>query len=581
MSMSNTRGAPSGSKSQANVSAEVKKLFRKGGSDVEALVQLKGKYSNEEMVHAIFDAYKERQEFITNKARKFKRVIYDRYSDKTMSSPQLIKKARKYKDKYSLDESEFNFFLNSVLSDRVAGGHDSHNLPNTAMSKVFGHTIGVVSGDKLRVAENELDVLQDILKRHGETRVLHSNVVLQSLTYVDCGVNALTGDYNPELHDGFSYVHPVIAALFMPRISLLDEHMLIANLANIVKLKHEGKAIATKPDFELYWDILYDKNDLVCDMESPLKDLKNRVVLQTRLWDAVFNLRQGKYYDSGLTEFMGAVDSCRNNIYDAPDLAYVRDESTILRKLMGAFSLRPTVVSTSPLYGALSSNPYVGNMSLTELDRVPMMTLRLPLNLQGGSVSVNLDEVFNQAQWFVENKTLVPKNRSILYSNEVLFFHVNRRFQTVNVGRLTSPFNFSQLPMTVSSYEAMNDVPVQFERRVKVGQDDFELRSVVLVDRTDIGSGKKLITGCSAGIIIPGDLTNPGTSVIKYSPTGPLVKGFSGNQATRSKPVTRLSYNGSLNNDKPSFYTLASETGTIFMYQKVRTGDNPYLSVRF
>ena len=37
--------------------------------------------------------------------------------------------------------------------------------------------------------------------------------------------------------------------------------------------------------------------------------------------------------------------------FDAADLAYVKDEGTILRKLFAAFSLRPTIVQTVPYYG--------------------------------------------------------------------------------------------------------------------------------------------------------------------------------------------------------------------------------------
>ena len=42
--------------------------------------------------------------------------------------------------------------------------------------------------------------------------------------------------------------------------------------------------------------------------------------------------------------------------------------------------MRPTVVMTSPIYGAsMTSNPHITSQSLTQYTSLPMITLRLPL----------------------------------------------------------------------------------------------------------------------------------------------------------------------------------------------------------
>jgi len=442
-----------------------------------------------------------------------------------------------------------------------------------------------MTGDKLRVSENELDVLQDILKRDGETKTLHNNIVLQSLTYTDCQTTAMIGEYDEKYHNVYSYVHPVVAALFLPKIKLFDERMLIASLSNIVKTKYEGKQVRTKPEFELFWDLLHDKNDLVCDMESPLKDLRNRVVLQHKLWDAVFNLRQGKYFGSKLTDFMAAIGNCRNNIYDAPDLRYVKDESTILRKLLGAFSLKPTYIASSPVYNISSrNNPYVGSLSMTELDSIPMLTVRLPLNIHNvDNLSVKLTDSVSQPQWFVENNTLVPKERSILYSKDVIIFHVNRRYQSVNIGKIHSPFNFNSLPMSISSYETMNEIPVEFNDLETFGRSTYALRSAVIIEQTDIGNNKKIITGCSAGIIANNALSVGSQEVFKYHPLASTTRREleGGNHAFMPplRPHPWGDNNADFDDGYVSLNNQLRNKGTLFIYEKIGNDSNPYFRV--
>jgi hypothetical protein len=565
----------SSSKPAKKVSAEeVSKLFKNGSTDYEVLANLRAKHGDKRTVDAVFDAYKERQDLILRKARKFKQLIYDRYSRYNLTFPQLLTKARKYKKKYNLSDAEFHVFLTSSLSER-AYGSAATMVPNTTMSKTLGYGATIATADRLNVGENEMDVLQEILKLYGETKTLHSQVVLQSLTYEDCSAEAISGDYNKEFKNLYSYVHPIVAALFLPRINILDEHMIIANLANIIKCKHEGKPIVTKPEFELYWSLITDPNNTaVCDMDSPLRDLKNRIVLQTRLWDSVLNLRQGKYYNDNLSQFLSAVDNCRNNIYDAPDLAYVKDEGTVLRRLLAAFSMRPTVISTTPLYGIASSNPHISAAAVTQITSIPMMSLRLPVNAQHTNQAVQLDDARNQAEWFIENKMLVPRNRSIMYSRDVLFFYVGRRYQTINVGRLHAPFNFSSLPMTSTGYEALNDMTVNFDYNITISDDQFELRSVVLIEKS--ASRGKLIIGSTTAIRMPRDVENGNydETFLLYDPQGAGIEIDTSSGRKRNKPVTWIPGETPFNNNGPveSFYDSASTRGTIFVYVKVNEG---------
>lgn len=565
-----------------NVKKEVARLLNQAqDNDYTVLNNLRGKYKDPELVNAVFDAYKDRLEEVQKTARKFRKVLFDRYSTQNLPFPKLLKKAMKYKKKYDLSDDEFQVFLNEALNSKQ-NTTNMYNLPNTRISRTLGYSASVGMSDKLNVSEKELGVLNEIITMCDSTRPLHSQIVMQSMTYRDCAPEALTGSFNSEKHNPYQYVHPVLAALFLPHIKYLDEHLLIANIGYIVKCKKNGVPIMTKPDYELYWDIIVDPNETACDMESPLVDIKNRFVLQTRLWDSVLNLRQGRYYDDRLTDFLGAVQNCRGSVYEAPDMTYVNDEGAILRRILAAFSLRPTIVSTTPLYGLVSNNPHLSSPAMTQVTTIPMVTLRLPLSMRANAAApIRLANSIDQAQWFVENKMIVPKNQSILFSRDVMFFYVNRRYQTLNIGAMSAPHNFSNLPMTVSGFERLNERRVQVDATLDISGDYYELRSVVCVERAQGSTYQNLITGCSTALRIPADHANGRHSetFLVYDPQGagrkdrdPRARRYSANA-----PVSVIAGNAPYAPGRSEpFYSRASRCGTIFMYQKT-TNNNRVL----
>ncbi len=560
-----------------NVAKEFKALFRNGHTDHAVLQSLRSKYKDEDLVNKVFDAYKERYNYILNRATKFKQLLLDRYSAMNLTYDEIIRKAKKYAKKHELGDDEFDLYFKLVMTER----ENRFNLPNTAMSKTLGYGIASNVSDKLNIKTTEMDTLKEILALYEQTRSLHSQVVLQSLGYSDVGPEALTGKFCPEKHNAYSYIHPALAFLFFPRICFLDEHMLIANIGNIVKSKHEGKALMTRPDWELYWDLIVDPNHHACSSDSPIKDLRNRFILQTRLWDAVLNLRQGKYYHDNLQQFLLAVDNCQSNVYDAPDLTYLKDESTIIRRLLSAFSIRPTIVATSRIFGLVGTNPYgvqTGPLTaagIQSLTTVPMITLRLPINVTGSTYAVDLEEAMTQPQWFVENKMIVPKQQSIMFSREILLFQIGRRFQSINIARMQSPFNFTSLPMTVSGYETLNKTVVNFKPTMHILGDDYILRSVLLVD--DAPSQGGLIVGTSA-VVSPREYGGYGAPRFLYDPVGAGVKHLSGGEYKYvNAPVVEIPNEPSLGDDGvEDFMSRANTRGTVFMYEKIRSEKNPY-----
>nr|QBK88784.1 MAG: major core protein [Mimivirus LCMiAC01] len=569
------------SRPTGKIATVVQKLLKHDVRDYEALADIRRQFTDEQIVNEVYVEYKRKLYDIMKKARKFKERLLLKYHIQ-MPVHDIIKKATKYKKKAQLTDSEFNMFVKLILTERKYTG--VYDLPNTKMSKTLGFGQFLTSVGKLNIKDKEMPILKDILDMYGQTTSLHRQVILQHLAYSDCSPEALTGKFKADKHNVYSYVHPIMAAMFLPKIPVLDEHMLIANIGYIIKCKHEGRPIMTKPDAELYWDMITDPNDLACDMESPIKDIKNRYDLQTRIWDDVMNLRQGRYYNNTMNNFLAAVEKCRTSIYDAPDLTYLSDEGSILRKILSAFSLRPTIVSTSRLYGSIRDPMYGSHVAapgVTQLTTIPMITIRLPLEISGRPISISLEEGLYRPQWYVEDGVIIPKTQRIVHSRDIIFFYVNRRYQTVNLTRLRMPFNFSSLPATVAGWESLNTQMVTYDPVMRILNDTYRLRSVVLIEHSP--AKKNLIIGCSAAIISPSmsDVTGrESESAFLYNPQAAGLKfreNGSDAEYRQNTPVTWLPMNRSLNGSHESFEYMTKTRGTIFMYEKYREGDHPLI----
>lgn len=530
------------SKNTTDGKVDISKLLREGATEQDVLYRLREAYPNDkDLVNKLFSEYEDQMTKIKRKARKFAELILTRYNH--LGPKRIFEKAKKLQKKYNFSDDEFAAFQQIAFSDKALSAINIYNSPNTPMSRTLGQLPDSIMG-KMSVKTSELDVLQEVLKMAQETSVLHNQVVIQSLTYQDCSKEALSGAYDPTRHNPLTFVHPVVAALFVPRIPYLDEHMLIASIPNIVAGRHNNQTIKDRPSYELFWDMITDPNETACvdSKDSPMVDLRNRSKVQVELWKAVKNLRQGKYFDPEAANFMVALDNCRSNIFDTADNLLVKDEGAILRRLMGAFSLRPTIVSVSPNIGYQAQMNYpLNTMGITQVTTIPIVNMRLPYNTPtGASMGVDLRSADTQLDWYVDNKMIVSKNKQVIHSRALIIYYVNRRFQNVNLQRLAAPYSFHMLPLSTTGFETLNSTVVNYQNAIVVGTDTFDIKSIVMVDkaagvladpaRTQSGVNQDLIIGCTAGIVcvnvdVPNYVMyNPlavSINIVKPAPTGP------------------------------------------------------------
>ncbi len=578
------------SKVDEDIDKTVSRLMKnKSRGSYDVLNELRSKYDDEALIGSIMNKYKEKMRRVKKIAEKIRERLLAKYPD--LSQKEYIEKIYGYKKKYGFDDSELQAIINLVLlkKDGLIGAEDFE--PNvTEMSKALGFVpVSYQTTGRLRIGKDEQDQVDLIKGMAFGSKELHNQVTIQSLLYKDCDPNALdTGIIDKNKINIFHYVHPVVAALFLPKFQLLETHMILASIAEIITKKAEGMELTTLPEYELYWDIATDPAEVACLTKvKPFTDLVNRCNIQNKLWESVLQLRQGKYYMSDVTSFLLAIDACRASVFDAADLAYVKDEGTILRKLFAAFSLRPTLVITAPTLG-INTNPNISNFASSHITLLPMYTLRIPLGY-GGTVVSDLDleeQIDRQVQVYIHHGRITLKRQSILHSREILVFYVHRRFQELNIKRLTQPYALAALPVTMSQFERLSTRGVIVPSELGVGSDaggikaqKFYIKSVVAVetkhvkDRDDkllyevivacstlVRNNFELTTGVVAGTVSSSTAGTPLTRETAYAVHyNPL------NLETSSgiKPIDYV--------DSASFEKIVREKGTLFIYQTVVT----------
>lgn len=546
------------SHSNVSVDAEVQRLLRAGnvGNASDLLNKLRMKVNDESLVNKIQKAYVEKHTNLLKKARKFARLVREKYGDRNYPFHILLEKAYVFKVKHALSNDEYSEFQRIYEQELV--GLKSPDVYSYANNMV--RLLGPPNSSGLgKLSDSDYKYIQEIVKLHASSKVLHSQVFLQSIQYEDSEEVTFRGEFQPNVHNPLDHVHPVIAALFIPKVKSIEDTFILANMSNIVRTRYNNEPFSNVPDTKLYFDLINDPNDVVCDTRSPVIDLLNRCNIQVQLWNSVMSLRLGQYYGKGFREFIAGVDMCRINKFDNPDLVYGRYDGTILKRLLSTFSFRPTIITTMPLaVNAFSSNPYQQNIRPV-VTAVPMINVRVPVVPTGTDTGIDLLNAIEQSQAIIENGSMVLKQANLVYSNDVLFFYIDRRSSVIKLNDLR-PYNTYKAPSAISGFERINRAKITIPPTMAVREVTFRLRSVVLSEINDTTSDGDIVVGSSALIYkCKGNQIDP-NNVLYYSPLAPLkFNDDGGNPGERGAPIQSI--------DEKDRTELETTQGVIFMYK--------------
>lgn len=484
---------PSGNDGAINES--VRKLIKEGFKDripTSYIQELQRKYNDQALVDKIQDVYYEKVTDIRRRAMKFTKLIERKYGAMGYPLHVVLNKSLKYKAKYNLTDAEFEMFrqlYEKTMNPRNRPGLGTVLAPNTNMAKVFGDPN---SGEKgLQIGENDYKVVREIIANYEAHRRLHAQVCLQSVTYQTTAKDEVmpsimpNSDYKKGSDNPNSYIHPVIAAMFIPKFPIFERHFLHSNLGYIVKQRHTGDdSAASYPNYMLLHSLVYDPTDVVCSNESPLVDIRNRASLQIALWNCVLAMRNGKFYDSvgenHNAVFMNNIDTCRISNYDAPDLMYYGDETVIMRRIMNAFSLRPTIVSTFPMSGYQTHNQINFPVLVNSVTAIPMLHVRLPIS-NSLIETIELKDSLFQPSFMVENGIFTARQQQVIYSEDVIIFNVPRRtyHPLMSPQNMFKPHNYERLPKNLIGLEKLNDFEVKSLETGDIDKHEVNLISVV------------------------------------------------------------------------------------------------------
>ena len=438
------------------------------------------------------------------KINKFAKAMHKKYSKRDMSLAEVVEHSRRHAAKIGLADSDLRMF--EVLYQNIAD-KASNNFPNSNRNSSVGKALGTinppfVSKNNLKVGSGDRQYVDEIMRIAALNKQEHARCVLQADAYTIHGMHDIlhTNVFFPGLMNRSCAVHPLIVALFGPKITILDQRMLHSNLARIIVDRLQGLPIRNRADFEFFVDLTTDQQESVCDSKSIFSDILKRIEVQEMLRRTVWQMRGGQLYECNTSGLIAALDNCALNPADSPHLLYIRDEGTMLRRLLHCFSFKPTHVTTRPIFAMTGMVPPIGR-----LDQLTMVNVQIPHHsLDGDSdgISIPLAVGLQTPHWYLENGIVIPKQNSIVYSREVIFFYVNRRYQSVG-SMYNSAFQFSKIPVAISGFHKINTVSIDLKQAMKIHQHVYILRSVVCATVDEKNS--KMYNGCCTYLLNPID----------------------------------------------------------------------------
>lgn len=402
-----------------NVEKEIKQLMDDKVTRItpEIINRLRTKYHDQTIVDAVMEYFSDRRKRIEEYANKIIGKFEKKYGSSLIQMPRskFIKKLLKYKIKYPDIPDDIFTEVKRKFEQRVYNTQPDivtkeEYYPNTAFTQTFGFPI-IETNEALKPSSpEEFAQLNEILRIHASFNAIHSYIVMQTLAYQDFAPEAVSGKFDLNRNDINRHVSHTLAALFLPKIATIENRMLYTSIAGIVNSKYKRERINNIHDFNLFYDLLSNPDDMVCDVTSPMKDLKLRSMVQAELWQNVYNLRSGKYYDATALDFLVHIDACKVNPSDNPDVVYLNDEITILRRLFAIFAFTPITIQTTPT-PAFSNNIVIGATSSSAANIFGFPTTMSVQSNRIGYIPIKLPQI-TQTDTFTSTTALIEKGQS-------------------------------------------------------------------------------------------------------------------------------------------------------------------------
>ena len=463
-------------------------------SQIVSMLELQKKDKKE--IDAFIAKYDAARKKIAKLIKKFHGKIVQKYGG--LETAELIKKGIKFATKYGFSEAEKEAFLRFVLKGDVDNTLIKPETGEfTEMSRFLGFTR--MTGNVLDIKAQDQAVLNEIVRLYEGSRALHMTIKNQMVLYKDCGMEVIRGTFDKTKHNAYISINPVIAMMFVPKVECLENRMLRTDIGRMVVLRSQPylrkfmgaerfDTTEIQNEFIYAYEMANDPNSLAfLGDESPIANLLKRYKVQINLWKNVSNLRQGKFFSAGdfgtedfISDFTHSLSNYEYAYVDGPEYQMVQDETTILRKLLHIFAIRPTYTLISPLSGGgtITSGTFSAITQQMYIN-TPIVNIHLPIagnQISAGRDPVGITEFLAQDDWIVEHKALTLRHRKVVMSRDVLFFHINRKYHKVDIAPVESNTlmlkYFTPLPMNITNYSDVNTYEIPFHEEIELAPEN-------------------------------------------------------------------------------------------------------------
>lgn len=564
--MNTTRDAPRDKDSETNNDMEffLKHAFKT--EDVAKILRSRKMADNE--INAYLEKYEIARKKVGKVVGKFLEKIQTKYPH--LDVPELVQKGLKFAVKNGLSAVEKDAFIRRVMN------HDSNveynpfkEVESTDMSKFLGFSNMVAP--TLDMKAQDQASLQEIARNYELNKRLYAAARSSSEKYKGCDQQVFMARFDASKNNVHLYIDPTIIALFVPKFECFEKRMIIANFGRMLVQRAQQYLTKYSPmidsftkedltaDLELAFNIARDPNSLeYLSDETPMLNLLKRQRVQVALWKVILMLRQGKVYSNndfsslgsdGITDLTAYLSEYEWAAFDSPESSRGFTEINTLRKLLSVFAFRPTMIQMTAGAGIVPGGPvtasYIAGVSYVN---VRVINVRIPTTTTGTG-SVSLSTALTGGDWFVIDKRIVPRNRSVLSSNDVAIFVVNRRQTAVpstsgDIGFAAITMN-AMMPVGVTmlndnainkamvtiEHSTRNPINVMNFNNAKAGETSFAVKLSIRESHYElvssiVAAGDKLSEGCETYLFSMTNACNykttgtpaPGGFVARYAP---------------------------------------------------------------
>ena len=535
---------------------------------------LKNKGNNEEYLRQLRATFMEELSHVKKYARKYSKKILNNIGKSNLTDSQVWeyvhKQAKKHNFSRPIGDAIYKEVSHRLLELPERSSYFRFNPSmSTRLSLALGFS-GVENFSIVKVSKEDKPILDDIMLLDEQNKITYLQIVDQALQYSDCDLKVISGKFNPEKHNQYQNIHPVIAALFIAQIKCIDEVMLYASISNIIKCRVNNDPIVKRPEYDLLYNMVHDKNEYVCDNKNIWSDLRMRAEIQVALWRAVINLRSGRFYEESGSMLLSALDRCKFYRYEAFDIIHSGDEGDIIRRLLSIFSYKPIYVQTLPIVqqNYLSMVTPFTNLDLYngEMDVLPIVNLRLNAN---DNSDVLINEILNTNEVFFDssNNLLVPKMTKILDTKGILIIYVHRKNYALKIEKFKGPFTFRDLPLTDRTLFQLNKTKVVVYETFDLNNTQYVLRSIVCIKTFDLNDSE-VIQGSETYVKpLPNNLNVDPKYYYRYNPTDAGINTVVNGAPQTDSPITTAKWVDDINVNQ-SVQVVSETRGVVYIFTK-------------